>query len=129
MIPTDALGNVDFVCADADGRIDHTGNAPRYIFEAHQREVGRRYIEGRGSIEGHYVTADDQVVARQSNPSSLDGMKISNVPNPSTVTIGTELPVDIQDGEIDLEFAYPGTYLVVIESWPYLAAKFEVTQP
>lgn len=69
------------------------------------------------------------VTPRPVNPSTLSGMTISNVPNPSGVTVGTDAPVTVTDGVVDLSFTQPGSYTVQVQSWPMLDAVFTVTQP
>jgi hypothetical protein len=56
-------------------------------------------------------------------------MKISNVPNPSAVTIGGDEPVMVTDGEVELEFTQPGTFDIKVSSWPMLDVTFSVTVP
>jgi hypothetical protein len=116
-----------FVKADANGRILLFGTVPKHMLAIQPLAEGEQLVEGAGHWDTDYVK-DGVVVPRPDNPATLDGMKISNVPNPSAVTIGTESPVDVQDGEVDLEFAYPGTYTVTVVSWPYQDATFTVTQ-
>lgn len=120
---------VDYIHADADGRISQTGRLPRWMLAdqvAHMPEGGQM-VEGAADVLKDYVK-DGARAPRPENTAVLNGMKISNVPNPSAVTIGTESPIDVQDGEVDLEFTYPGTYTITVSSWPYLDAIFTVTQ-
>lgn len=118
----------DYVVVDAKGDIVHTGSVPAFMVDSQPLEAGQSIVVGKGQHGVHYAL-NGAVVPRPANPSTLSGMKISNVPNPSTVTIDGENPTTVTDGEVDLSFTQPGTYKIVVSSWPALDAVFEVTQP
>lgn len=65
---------------------------------------------------------------RQTNPTQPAGQTLTNVPNPSTVTVGNT-SVTVNDGTVVLDLPYAGSYLVKVESWPYFDANFTVTVP
>lgn len=117
----------DWVIADAKGEILLTGSTARYQIEAQVLQPGQQLVEEKADLMSDYVAAS-HVAPRPANTSTLAAMKISNVPNPSTVTIDGGDPVTVTDGEVDLEFDQPATYTVVVSSWPMLDATFEVTQ-
>lgn len=121
-------GNILFVLADKDGRITVSGSVPYFMLKVQPIPDGGSLVEGEGYGDTHYVK-DGVITERQSNPSAISGMKITGIPNPSTITIGNELPVTVEDGEVDLEFDYPGTYAVLVQAWPYMDVTFQVTQP
>ena len=122
------MTNTLFSVADRDGRIQYTGSVPSSMIESQLVPEGGSLVAGLGNPNTEYV-AGGVITPRPANPSMLSGMKISNVPNPSTVTIDGENPTTVTDGEVDLSFTQPGTYRIVVSSWPALDAVFEVTQP
>ena len=79
-------------------------------------------------LSKNYVS-NGVITPRPTNPTTLSGMKLLSVPNPATVTIAGVNPQTVTDGEVDLSFTQPGTYRVVVSSWPMLDATFMVTQP
>lgn len=118
---------LDYVLYDADGRIVMQMNAqPDMIADMAKQHGGLRFIEaGAARMATHYVSRSGVLMLRQKNPAVLDGMTLRNLP-PSRVTIeGKTYRVD--DGQAELSFAYPGTYQVLVESFPYLDATFQVT--
>lgn len=54
----------------------------------------------------------------------IDFVTISNLPNPSTVSVSGQTVV-VEDGTLTIKVGYPRDYLVEVESWPYL--NWEVT--
>jgi hypothetical protein len=118
----------DYVVSDSNGRILVAGWVPSHMIDSHPVKDGQSIIRDKGHPETHYVS-EGAVHERPVNPTTLVGMKLLNVPNPSSVTIAGEGPHQVTDGEADLEFTQPGTYKVVVSSWPALDAVFEVTQP
>jgi hypothetical protein len=116
-----------YVAADSTGKIVVTGTIPQFMIAIQVPPTGGSIVEGVGDPATQYV-ADGAIVARPTNPSTISGMTISNVPNPSTVTIDGANPQTVTDGTVDLSFTQPATYTVVVSSWPYLDATFSVTQ-
>lgn len=123
---TASTQQTSWLVADVDGRILVVASTPYFMMEMHVLEAGQRKIQGAGDSSKDWLNGGI-VQPRPANPSTLDGMKISNVPNPSTVTIGTETSAEVTDGEVELEFTQPGTFTVRIQGWPYLDAVFTVT--
>ena len=117
----------DYVVADAVGAIQHHGRIPMFMIASQPLQDGQVSVLGTGTAATSYIL-DGVVTARPANTAVLDGMKISNVPNPSTVTIDGGEPATVTDGEVDLEFTQPGTYSIQVSSWPMLDATFTVTQ-
>jgi hypothetical protein len=118
----------DFVISDATGRIVLKGNIPAYQLYTLDVPEGGQILDVKGDIDLDYVT-NKTLTKRPVNPTTLSGMKLMNVPNPSSVTIAGVNPQTVTDGEVDLEFTQPGTYTIVVSSWPALDANFTVTQP
>lgn len=117
-----------YVEIDKSGVILLSGTVPEFMFGSQTAAPGNSIVKGKGHWDTDYVL-DGVITQRPANPSTISGMKISNVPNPSTVTIDGVNPTTVTDGEVDLAFTLPGTYKVVVSSWPALDAVFEVTQP
>ena len=73
---------------------------------------------------------------KQPFPGTLTGLQLTGAPVPCRVGISPPGPlgrgwfaptwVDVADSVIDLEFAFPGTYRVLIESAAYLRGEFTV---
>ena len=125
---TDANGNTVFVAADSKGEIQYTGSVPEFMMDVQISPAGGSIVRGIGSPVTDYVL-NGAITPRPANTATISGMTISNVPNPSTVTIAGGSPTTVTDGEVDLSFTQPGTYTVVVSSWPMLDATFQVTQP
>lgn len=118
----------DYVVADANGAIQHHGSIPRFMVDSQPLAEGHSIVLGTGNGRDHYVH-NGAITPRPANPTTLSGMKLLNVPNPSSVTIDGVNPHQVTDGEVDLEFTQPGTYTVTVSSWPALDATLTVTQP
>lgn len=117
-----------FTTADADGRVLAVGHAPRYMVDTQPFPAGGcLLLDVEARVFDDYVK-DGQITARPVNSAVMTGTKITQVPNPATVAIDGGMPAPVTDGEIDLTFTQPGTYTVVVSSWPMLDAIFTVIQ-
>lgn len=78
------------------------------------------YLEGQVDSDTVYVDLNKlKVVPRPVLNAALHGMFINRVPAGATVIIeGEKYTAD--GNPIELEFAYPGKYLVEVHCWPYL---------
>lgn len=77
---------------------------------------------GTVSSDGYYVTTlsgTPTIMERPLLPVTVAGMTISGVPTGATLSIDGE-PYLVNDGEVELTFSLPGSYLVVIDVWPYM---------
>lgn len=69
---------------------------------------------------------------RPSNPAILSEMQLQHVPITACIVInGLSYPVSVQENTlefttVDLAFTYPGSYVVVVQCFPYLDATFNV---
>jgi hypothetical protein len=124
------------VFVSSDGRLHQTGLMPRWMLASQDAAApaGGHVLELPEGADLAQDYADQSttpwtVKARPDNSAVLTGMKISNVPNPSTITIDGGEPATVTDGEVDLEFTQPGTYVIQVSSWPMLDATFTVTEP
>jgi hypothetical protein len=117
----------DFVIADSTGLIVLSGNAPAYQLLGLTIPEGGQILDVSGSPYTDYVV-NKAVLPRPVTPATLTGTVLSNLPNPSTVTInGTAYTVT--DGELDMTFPNAGTYAITVSSpFPYLDASFTHTQ-
>ncbi|AOZ05971.1 hypothetical protein [Cupriavidus malaysiensis] len=85
---------------------------------------GHRYVEGHHDPDESHIQ-EGAVVARPANPARLDGTILRDLPRPCTIIIdGTRY--DCQDDTAELDFAYPKTYQVRVEAFPFRDASFEV---
>lgn len=116
-----------YVVADADGRIRISGRVPAFMISTQPVATGQQLVQGEATVTGNYVL-NGAIAARPANPSMLSGMTISAVPAGANVSIDDGIPQVCNDGEVQLSFAYPGTYHIVVSAWPALDAVFEVTQ-
>jgi hypothetical protein len=116
-----------YVAADATGAIQYTGIIPQFMIAAQVPPAGGAIVLGTGNAATDYV-ASGVITPRPANPTTLSGMQLSSIPNPSTVTIAGGSPTTVTDGEVELSFTQPGTYDVKVSSWPMLDADFSVTQ-
>lgn len=117
----------DYVSVDSTGAILHWGSVPAFMVDLQEPVAGGSIVKGKGRAETHHVK-DGAVQVRNPNPTTISGMQLSSVPNPSTVTIAGGNPTTVTDGEVELSFTQPGTYDVKVSSWPLLDAVFSVTQ-
>jgi len=117
-----------FAMADATGKLTVTGVVPYSMIADQTPPEGGSLALGHAEHGKHYIL-NGTIMERPPNPTTRVGMKLLNIPNPSSVTIAGEGPHQVTDGEADLEFTQPGTYEVVVSSWPMQDAVFEVTQP
>lgn len=124
----------DYTIVDAAGRVQQVGNMPAWMVADQDAHVpdGGHILPGRADFYADYADSSTTpwlLKARPQNSAVLSGMKISNVPNPSAVTIGGDEPVMVTDGEVELEFTQPGTFDIKVSSWPMLDVTFSVTVP
>jgi len=113
--------------ADSTGRITMSALLPAFMVPIQDVPVGGSVVLGTGNWKTQYVN-NGQIVDRPANTTTLSGMQLSNVPNPSSVTIGTASAETVTDGEVEISITQPGTYAVSVSSWPMLDANFTVTQ-
>lgn len=90
--------------------------ATSYLVSDYDYEIEDIYYN-RGKIE-----------LRPPCPAQLDGLVLSNLPNPSIVVIEGK-QYTISDNQVTLSFSYPGTYVVTVQSWPYKERNFKVVSP
>jgi hypothetical protein len=117
----------DYAVVDQTGAIQHYGRVPQFMVAMQPLASGQSVALGAGTAATSYGS-NGVVVPRPANPTTISGMQLSNVPNPSTVTIAGGSPTTVTDGEVELSFTQPGTYDVQVSSWPMLDAVFSVTQ-
>ena len=122
-----------YVLAAPFCRYDEQGNIVEwgqmqigFLEEAIER--GERVLALRGVVHAntHWVDpATRACYAKTEMPGRVDGLTIRNLPVPCTFQVeGQTYTCD--DGKIELEFAFPGTYQVVVRSVPHLERVFEV---
>jgi hypothetical protein len=108
------------------GRIIRSGTCqPEDL--AFQAKQGQSVVELDDSSknDANSFISGGVVVPRPSNPATISGLTISNIPTGCVLTIeGTAYIVN--DGTAELSFNAPGTYSVGASLWPYLPKAFEV---
>jgi len=120
---------VPFVVYDANGVVLRTGACPRSML-ALQMRVDEFVLEGQANDATQYVDIATLTV-RDKAPlggvpnkttalaDGADLVVISNLPNPTTARItgpGVSQTVTVTDGTLELTFAAPGTYTVVLSA-------------
>lgn len=90
-----------------------------------QKKSGESLVEGASDIFNDMVVGG-KVVPRPENPITISGTTLSNVPLPSTISIG-KTSYDATDSTVELSFSVPGKYYVRVESFPFKDKVFEVT--
>lgn len=121
-------GNHEFTIADKSGRIVVSGSVPPFMIDDQPIPDQGDIVSGIGDPNTQYVRGG-ALAARPANTARLKGMTIRDVPNPSTVSVDGGETHLCTDGTVELHFTQPGTYQVVVSSWPLLDAIFSVTQP
>lgn len=119
-------GNVYFAIYEVEsGAISMVGGGPPGIAGIQSVPAGFALIEAQASIATDYVL-DGVVTPRPANPATVDGLTLSNLPVPCTITIdGQEYACG--DDTAELSFTQPGVYRVTVSAWPMLDVTFEVS--
>jgi hypothetical protein len=118
--------NIDYVGADADGRIVFTGNVPEDMYELQTPPTGGSLVLGLGEATKNRVV-DGEIVAREVMPATIAGLAISAVPPGTLVNVdGTAYTDPVTDGVVDLSFGEAGTHVVTLTCWPFQDAVFTV---
>jgi hypothetical protein len=84
------------------------------------------YVDGMHDGSVSYVVAG-AVEPRPGNPTTLSGTTLSNIPLPSQIVIDGVV-YDATGSTMELVFPLPGTYEVIVVSFPPLNKTFQVTQ-
>lgn len=126
IMATPSAGYIDFVTADATGRILNSAHMPEFMFDIQVAPQGCSLVIGQGDPATDYVK-DGAVTPRPANPTTLSGMELVNLPSPCTITL-EGVDHACTDATCELSFSHPGTYTVKVSAWPMLDATFEVTQ-
>jgi hypothetical protein len=127
MAAAPTAGYVDFVTVDATGRILNSAHMPESMFKIQVPPDGCSLVLGLGDPETHYV-AGGAVAPRPACPAVLDGMTLTNLPAPCTITL-EGVDYACADDTCELSFSHAGAFSVkVTPAWPMLDATFEVTQ-
>lgn len=89
------------------------------------KDADEDYLNQEGRYEYDCVL-NGVVTKRPENPTTLNGLVLSDVPKGSTIYIdGSAYEVEL-GGEIQLQFNQAGSYSVQIESFPYLDKEFTI---
>lgn len=88
-------------------------------------EIG--YIEHEAVDDTIYYVKEGIICQRNSMSILIEGTNIYNIPDNSTIVIGTA-EYAVEDNHIELTFSLPGTYAINISSPGYISYIAEVTQ-
>lgn len=102
-----------------------TGDAP--VIDLTKELSTDPWIEGEWFGKPFYVL-DGEAVPRPENPTTIDGLVLSNVPVPATVMID-KTSYETNVSTVELAFDYPGTHTVKVIAWPHLDKEFQVENP
>jgi hypothetical protein len=114
---------VNYVVHDAIGKILRYGQCPENMVEIQAFE-GQTALVGSGNDFTDYVS-DGEILPRPTNPATLDGYVLSNVPIPSTLEINGTV-FDVTESTVTLDFPNAGVYKLKLTCFPYFDATFEV---
>lgn len=122
---------MQFTCFDIDGFITNGISAPDTEFVVLNHPPGGGYVEGHYARETHYIDLTDPdnptPAERPASPVTRADLTLLDVPAGSTLWInGVSYPAE---GEVELEFTYPGTYSLRVECFPFLDWTDEVVIP
>ena len=109
---------------DAAGRITQVARAPAGILGGQMLELE----DWRTDYDVTHYVAKRQLVERPANPAQLAGRHLVRLPVPCVIGVNAAR-YECRDGHAELEFAYPGTYAVTVQAFPYLDAHFSLTVP
>lgn len=88
---------------------------------AHLGEEGILYLPSvftSGVLDSQQYVLDSMIVDRPRIPATFEGNLLRGIPEGATIVIeGSEYVADGTD--IELDFAYPGTYTIRATLWPY----------
>jgi hypothetical protein len=118
------MSSIEYTTYDASTgrlRLRKTAHPSALEFEAEPYVLG---------IHDHslFCVVDGRVVSRDPNPAVLIGMELHDVPLPSTIVIDHQR-YEVYDNIVELNLPLPGTYSVLLESFPYQDATFTVVKP
>jgi len=104
--------------------IQATGSDPVAV---ETTEIG--YIETsvfiQNASDSHYVR-EGLLIERPSQQTNMVGLLLQDLPIPCTIYVqGGVYPC--VDPTCQLDFTYPGRYMVMVTSWPFKDVEFEVT--
>lgn len=97
------------------------------IMEETAKIPGQHFVEGDWFDKAMYVL-DGEVTPQPENPAALNGLILSNLPIPSVIRIN-HADYPCTEASATLTFNHPGTYKVIIKSWPYLEKEFLIDYP
>ena len=108
---------------DNNGRITGVLDGDAQSIELNKKLI-EKWVDGSFDGKTHYVE-NGQPIQRPNNPAILDGLTISNLPNPCKIQINSSV-YNCDDPEVELDFPLPGKYKIKVMSFPYLDAEFEI---
>ncbi len=86
---------------------------------------GKNYMMVEGNDNYYIDVVNFELLPKMGSPAELDGMNIINVPQGSTIRIGTTTEV-VDDGIAELDFNMPGVYIVKLKSPCHQSKEFTV---
>ena len=115
-----------YITYDAQGKILQLNQCPDEMYAMQTAAAGQFHlIDGTSDIANNYVS-NNGVLPRLKSTATITGNTITNMINPSTVSINGKF-YTINDTTVTLTFPKAGAYNIVVSAWPYLDATFTVT--
>jgi len=116
-----------YIIYDQVGRILRNISSPQDMIEV-QLQEGEMYLESDNLIDDSVFYIDNStIVKRPSFSETVQGTTISSLPIPTTIIV-QGVSYEVSDGVAELSFNLPGTYPVILQSFPYQTKTIEVTQ-
>lgn len=81
-----------------------------------------------GEFDETFMLKDSRAQKRPDNPCVLFGRKLTDLPESGILYINGK-PYEFTGPTVELEFDQPGSYVIRIESWPYLDKEFTIENP
>ena len=118
---------------DVTGRLKFTMHSQVLSF---LDSVEDPYVDGVYNGEEYYMDlVSDELTLRPDSPIIIDKtavlvnelVTLSNIPNPSTVTVQGLGSFEVNAGIFEIDFDLPDTYTLQINSFPFKDAEFTIT--
>ncbi len=102
--------------------------------EGFENDITDPFVSGRYEGDSYYVSGGVPT-ERPDNPTLIDKttalttelVTLSNIPNPSTITVVGLGSFEVLDGVFEIDFDYAGTFKITVDSFPSKAKGFTIT--
>ena len=107
-----------------NGKIDYFLTGEQSVIDTTIENSSGNYVQGIWDGETYYVE-NGQATPRPSNPATLDGLILSNLPVPCQIYINNTM-YECDEATVELELTYSGKYKIRVVAFPYLDGEFEI---